>query len=114
MTDDTKRLFFAYEITSPWPHHYPKANVIDFQSRHLTLAFLGNISYNKLKNSLNEFPAPSFKTGPVGFFNKCLFLPEQEPLVVTWHVEFFEQANNVSLFQKSLVQWLESHDYILD
>jgi 2'-5' RNA ligase len=114
MDEDEKRLFFAYEVVAPWSDYYPKANIIDAASRHLTLAFLGNISYSKLKGILNEFPMPPFKVGPVGAFDKCIFLPERHPRLVAWHFQSYEEREELALFQSTIGDWLSKHEYFVD
>ncbi len=92
---------------------YPKGHLIAPASRHLTLAFLGNVSLSKLESLLPEFPRPVFKIGPVGFFDQCLMLPEQHPHVVAWHVQWHEAAL-FNEFQSTLQNWLRDRNYPID
>lgn len=114
MEQEEKRLFFGYGIVSPWPSDYPKADMIDSASRHLTLAFLGNTSYPELQKKLPGFPHPPFKVGPVGGFDHCLFLPERHPRVVAWHLQNYEKAEDFNGYQTAIANWLEGHGYSVD
>lgn len=113
MEKEEKRLFFGCGISAPWPSHYPKGDIIDPASRHLTLAFLGNISYPDLQQKLSDFPHPPFKVGPVGLFDHCLFLPEHHPRVVAWHMQMDEQED-FKLYQQSITHWLDGYGYHVD
>lgn len=113
MQEQERRLFFAFEVAAPWSADYPKGRLVDSASRHLTLAFLGNISYPKLEAILPEFPKTPFRLGPVGFFDECLFLPKRHPHVVAWHVQWYEGADFIQ-FQKKVAEWLRGYDYQID
>lgn len=113
MKADQKRVFFGYEVLAPWPAEYPTGRVIEPVSRHLTLAFLGNIPYSPLRDIMNDFPTPSFRIGPVGHFDQCLFLPERHPHVVAWHVKWYEKVV-FDAFQQLVAKWLISHHYSID
>lgn len=111
---EMKRLFFAFEVTAPWPSYYPKGRLLDPAFRHLTLAFLGNIDYEPLQTILPEFPPSPFKIGPTGIFNECLFLPERHPRVVAWHVHWDEEEARLNNYQKLIADWLRTHDYPIE
>lgn len=109
-----KRLFFAAEVEAPWPDEYPPGRLIEEPCRHITLAFLGNIPYQKLYDALNSFPPPPFKIGPSGKCDKLLFLPEHDPRVVALHIQWLDKEQQLNSFQKSLLQWLEERGYKVD
>lgn len=113
MNRDEKRVFFAFEVSAPWPSKLPKGRILESASRHLTLAFLGNVGYPKLQSILHEFPIPTFKVGSTGIFDHCLLLPERHPHVVAWHVKWLEDAP-FNAFQKQIAEWLRNHDYFID
>lgn len=110
---EKKRLFFGFEVMATWPSHYPKARLIDFHCRHLTLAFLGNVDYSRLQDLLPDFPTPPFKVGSVGYFDRCLLLPEKHPHVVAWHVNF-NRKEVFNEYQDKVVRWLTANDYVVD
>jgi 2'-5' RNA ligase len=113
MNADEKRVFFGYEVLAPWPTECPSGRLIEPTSRHLTLAFLGNILFPPLRDILSEFPIPSFLVGPVGHFDRCLFLPERHPHVVAWHVQWYEKVL-FDTYQQYVVKWLKSKQYPID
>jgi RNA 2',3'-cyclic 3'-phosphodiesterase len=111
---DQKRLFFGMEVHAPWPKELPDACTLKAKHRHLTLAFLGDTSYSQIKTLIPKLPRPSFRIGPVGIFDSCLFLPRRDPKVVTWHVEPFGENDFVAEYQESLASFLEQQGYELD
>jgi len=111
--EDSKRVFFAMEVTAPWPEKYPDGRLLPATSRHLTLAFLGNTSWSRLEALLPEMPKPSFRVGPAGFFDQCLFLPPRRPRVVAWHVHWWD-GEGLAAFQEQLATWLRERDYAID
>lgn len=82
--NDQKRLFFGFEVKAPWPEDLPKGRILQESQRHITVAFLGETSYEKVRELIDEMPKPSFKVGTVGTFDVNLFLPEGHPRVVAW------------------------------
>lgn len=110
MNEDEKRLFFGFSIEEPWPYKYPKGRIIDENSRHLTLAFLGNVSFSSLEKALVQFPEPHFQLGPCGICDQLLFLTR----VVAQHVTWFEGGKQLATFQITVLDWLESLGYSVD
>jgi 2'-5' RNA ligase len=107
---ELKRLFFGLDIEAPWPLDISKGwiggRILDEAERHLTLAFLGNVDFTKLKSRLNEMPLPKFLTGPVGFFDKPIFLPLKKPNVAAWHIHWLEDESPLLEFRKDLIDWI--------
>ena len=95
-------------MQAPWPKEYPPGRLIEEKSRHLTLAFLGNIPYPELAPHLSSFPIPHFKFSPCGICDKLLFLPTDAPRVVSAHVKWLYKAGQLIAFQKNLLQWLKT------
>ena len=110
---DMKRLFFGVEAHAPWPDELPDARTLRAKHRHLTLAFLGDTSYGKIKSLIPKIPKPKFRVGPVGVFDSCLFLPKRDPKVVTWHVEPLG-GDPMAEYQEELTDFLEKEGYKLD
>ena len=81
---DQKRLFFGFEVKAPWPKSFSKGRMLREGDRHITVAFLGETSQEKVMGWMDELPKPSFKVGTVGTFDACLFLPKAHPRVVAW------------------------------
>lgn len=110
----TKKLFLGTEIHTPWPTSYPKGRLLEATDRHLTLAFLGNVSWEPLLDILKGIPTPLFRVGMTGDFDNCLFLPMHRPNVVSWHVHFHEVKSSIFEYQNILSDWLLSCGYPID
>lgn len=111
--EDRKRLFFGFEVHAPWPETLPDARTLKAKHRHLTLAFLGDTSYSKLRNLIPRLPKPHFRVGPVGISDSCLCLPKRHPNIVTWHVDSFGE-DPLETYQKELSEFLEGEGYQLE
>ncbi|MCI0382280.1 MAG: hypothetical protein L0207_04440 [Chlamydiae bacterium] len=112
---EDKRLFFGIEIDAPWPDQYPEGRLIDSSSRHLTLAFLGNVSFAQIQKQLTSFPKGSIKIGPVGKCDKVIFLPNHNhPRVVAYHIDWFTGEKNLINLHRELLNWLEKNGYKTD
>lgn len=114
MVDDKKRLFFGTEVLVPWPHSYPKGRLLEETQRHITLAFLGNVSYQKISTIISSIPLPQFKIGLAGICDENLLLPPRHPRVVAWHVDWIDNNSQLSFYQKQLADWLRSHEFDID
>lgn len=114
MEENTKRLFFGFEVNAPWPAEFPEGRILDESCRHMTIAFLGKTSYEKLMELLASFPLPAFKVGQVGHFDRSLFLPERHPRVAAWHMKFLNQKIKLENYYKEIVQWLKDHHFRVD
>ncbi|MBS0629231.1 MAG: hypothetical protein JSS30_03285 [Verrucomicrobia bacterium] len=110
MNEGEKRLFFGFSIEEPWPHSYPRGRIIEENSRHLTLAFLGDVPFSRLRNALPQFPDPPVSLGPAGICDKLLFLTR----VVAQHVTWLVDDAPLLAFQQTVCQWLETLGYPID
>lgn len=108
-----KRLFFGFEVHAPWPEEFPSGRMLAPSDRHMTVAFLGNVSYAKVTGLLQEFPKPPFTIGSGGIFDKCLFLPDRHPHAVAWRVQFCNSSSTVNEYQTECVNWLEAQGFSL-
>lgn len=113
MGTDEKRLFFGFEAHAPWPESLPDANTLKAKHRHLTLAFLGNTSYKKIRALIPKMPKPPFRVGPVALSDACLCLPKRHPNVVTWHVDPFG-PDPLLEYQQELASFLEQEGYEME
>jgi 2'-5' RNA ligase len=109
-----KRLFFGMEVHAPWPSTWPSGRLIDTGHRHITLAFLGDVSYGPLARELPFFPKPPFLVGPAGFFDACLMLPPAHPRVAAWHVANFDSGERMRNYQTNICSWLRSQGILLE
>lgn len=108
----SKRLFFGMEVKAPWTVDLPSGRVLAEDSRHLTLAFLGSVSWVHMRRLLSEIPLPQFRIGPVGQTINCLFLPPGAPRIVAWQVAWLEWGEELRGFQITLQAWLHHHHLI--
>lgn len=113
-TNDEKRLFFGFEVRSTWPENLPKARLLDPAHRHLTVAFLGKTSSEKVQSLLPEMPKPPMKLGRAAVFDKCLFLPPKMARVVAYHTQFTKEDDPLLIYQKTLTTFLETEGYTFD
>lgn len=109
-----KRLFFGFAVDAPWPMSYPKGRIIEESCRHLTLAFLGNVSFNRLEDALASFPRPNFLIGPVGICDQILFLPKMKPRVAAHHVSWISDGEKMEKYHDKVLQWLEELKFPID
>ena len=109
-----QRLFFGLEVDSPWPSFYPEGRLISEKQRHITLAFLGFVDPTALQKSIEKIPLPSFSIGPVGFCDQLLFLPEERPRTVSWHIEWLSEERELSGYRVELLHWLDKLGYRTD
>lgn len=106
---ETKRVFLAFEVHSPWPKILPQGRILKEEARHLTIAFIGDIHYASLENILNSFPPPKILVGMSGKFDHCLFLPKKKPNVVSWHIEWDDHHFDLAIYKQELINWLTEH-----
>lgn len=99
-------MFFGAQVLAPWPEQFPKGRIIPEVGRHCTLAFLGEIDMP------TGLPLPSFRVGAVGKLDALLFLPENEPHVVAWHLHEF--GGKLASYEESLSHWVEARHYPID
>lgn len=109
-----KRLFFGLEIFSPWPKRLPRGRAMPEESRHLTLAFIGQCDASKLEPILDHFPLNNLRLGFCGFFDDLLFLPPKKPRVVCWHPTFLSRADRLFSWQGAIADWLRGAGYSID
>lgn len=107
------RIFIGCSIRAAWPKRWPEGRLLDEADRHMTLAFLGEISLKQL-SILKSLPIPDFQRTPTGVFDKPIFLPEAKPRLVAWHIQFQQEANEILLYQNQLSAWLANNDFSLD
>lgn len=112
MEENHPRLFFALKSEAPWPKSWPEGRVVEEQFRHDTLAFLKSSSLEEIEKILPSFPTPPFQIAPSGRFVSCKLLPEKDPRVVAYKVDWFE--TEVSEFREKLALWLKEAGISID
>jgi RNA 2',3'-cyclic 3'-phosphodiesterase len=112
MDDDVRRLFFGLELEAAWFEPPPSGRILEPKNRHLTLAFLGNISLSKLQGELTEYTCTE-RLGPLGICNKMIFLPKRRPNVAAGQIVWLDEGPFDEM-RGVLVEWLRDHDYPVD
>lgn len=111
---DIKRLFFGFEVLAPWLPDLPRGRILSEHCRHMTIVFLGSVSYSHLISLLSTFPKPYFKVGQAGYFDRPLFLPERHPHVVAWHMQWLNYLFDIEIYYKQCLDWLKAHSVRVD
>lgn len=106
---ENKRLFFGFEVVSPWPEALPSGRAILESDRHLTVAFLGDSNLPEVIDRLATFPPLPFQIGLCGIFDRPIFLPHRSPNVAAWNIRWLENEELFLRFQKDLVGWLQEN-----
>lgn len=101
-----RRLFFAFEVTTPANLKLPPGRLLAEKERHITLAFLGEVDYNLLQLHLDRLPKPDFTDGFVGEFTEVAFFPPSHPRAVVWKAIFHRKERAIRAFQQKLTDWL--------
>lgn len=112
-TVEDKRLFFGAQVVAAWPQELPSGRIISEETRHITLAFLGQHDFTPLLKKLDEAPKPAFSLGIGGIGSDLLFLPKEHARVVALKVDWLEDPHPLYVFQQELSRWLEAAGYSL-
>lgn len=104
---ETTRLFFGFQIRCPWPEELPSGRILLEENRHLTLAFLGDVSMPDLEILLPFFPKPSFSIGLAGIFDEPIFLPPRSPRAAAWHVNWYKNKQEWERYSTQVIEWLK-------
>lgn len=99
-----KRLFFGAQVKAPWPQELPPGRLIPEETRHMTLAFLGQSTLAPAQFA--HIPRPPFAIAPAGIGSQLLFLPKDPTRVVALDVTWLEDPHPLFTYQESLVAWL--------
>lgn len=108
---ELKRLFFGYEVEAPWFSPMPKGRILAQENRHLTLAFLGEVSYEKLFQQLDEAPKFPFSVGAAGICLELIYLPKRRANALALNFKWLTQEALMLRFQQELVIWLQDKGY---
>ena len=115
---DLGRLFFGFEVNAPWPEQLPEGRLLQEGQRHITVAFLGESSCEKIMDLIPKMPKPFFKAGTIGTFEACLFLPEIHPRVVAWKGlplgadRLTAYSNQLNTFLREKGYPIQEHDFL--
>ena len=110
---EEKRLFFGAEVRAPWPQDFPPGRLIPEETRHVTLAFLGEQAFSSLSPHLPQLPRPAFRIAPAGIGSELLFLPKGQPRVIALSITWLENPQSFFSFQQELSSWLEEKGFAL-
>jgi RNA 2',3'-cyclic 3'-phosphodiesterase len=106
-----KKVFFGFDIETLWVDIPKEKKMINEANRHVTVVFLGNLDIGEI--DFNDLPKADFEIGPVGFFNKCLFLPPRHPRLVAYQIDFFEKDTLIKSFQKKLFEFFIKKNIVI-
>lgn len=81
------RFFIAFIVEAPWPRQLPAARLLESEERHLTLAFIGKETLEKVVHSFKALAQLSLPFGFCGLFDSLLFLPKNSSRVVAYHAQ---------------------------
>jgi RNA 2',3'-cyclic 3'-phosphodiesterase len=109
---DNKRLFFGLHIEAPWPLKLPYGRIIDAHFRHMTLAFLGECSLQKIQDLLPMLPKPPFSFAPTGVFEQVVFLPKRFSRVVAWQLRWMEDPLKMKSFYEEFSSLLRENQLL--
>lgn len=107
-----KRLFLGFKVDAPWFSIMPKGRIVAPESRHLTLAFLGEVDEGGLVKLLEEIPMSSYKVGAMGICKELIYLPPKKPNVAALSFNWLTQSELMLRFQQELVLWLRRFGYL--
>lgn len=107
-----KRLFLGFEVDAPWFKNMPKGRMVAPESRHLTLAFLGEIDCGKRLKHLEHMPVFPCKVGAAGICKELIYLPVKKPNAVALSFKWLTQEELVLRFQQELTVWLQTFGYL--
>lgn len=113
MQNDTKRVFFGFEIFSNWLKIPEEKKVIQEKNRHITLLFLGEQNFLDVEKYLNEIPPLDLKIAPSGFFDEILFLPKKHPRLVAYKANFMDKKQTIEKFQKNIFDFFKNKNFPL-
>src|SRR5271170_5417229 len=95
-----KRLFFGAQVKAAWPQELPPGRLIPEETRHMTLAFLGQSALDA--SQFPQIPKPSFTIGPAGIGSQLLFLPKSHARVVALDTLWLEDPHPLYAYQEIL------------
>jgi len=111
MQEDTKRVFFGFEIETNWLKTPFEKKIIQEKNRHITLLFLADQNFLVIEKVLNEIPSLDLKVPLSGFFDEILFLPKKHPRVVAYRANFMNKTHEIQKFQKDLFEFFKSKNF---
>ena len=111
---DERRLFFGAQVEAPWPVQFPKGRMIPEETRHITVAFLGQQPFSKLEPLLGSIPKPSFHIGPVGSTEKIHFLPPEKSRVAALSAHWLDKDKKFDAYHKVFADWLKKNGFPID
>jgi hypothetical protein len=97
-------LFFGAQVEAPWPQDYPVGRIIPEETRHVTLAFLGQHLLPELQQTLLSVPRPRFEIGPAGIANQLVFLPPDKSRVAALFVQWLDPSFAFNTYQNEFAR----------
>jgi 2'-5' RNA ligase len=110
MEKNIKNFFFAFELETIWEDDFKDLKVIDKKNRHLTLLFLGENNFNEIKKYLDQMSNLNIQIGSVGYFEKVIFLPENNPRAAAYKANFLNDELKIKNYQKELISFFKNKE----
>lgn len=109
-----EHLFLGFSLKAPWPEELPQGRIAANEARHLTVAFLGSLPFEKFAPLLDSMPKPDWKVAAVGIMDELLFLPSHHPRVVATNIRCQKDHNPLLSYHQELIHFIREHSIQVD
>lgn len=111
--NETSRYFFGLKLHTTWPKSLPEGRILLEEDRHVTLAFIGMHTKERIDALIQKLQNPPLYPAPAGIFNTCLFLPPTlHPRCACWQIDWLTGKSHMHSYQEVLCQKLHEWGYM--